>query len=164
MPFTAEGDWGSTNVYQVGKDGRPFYDFTLFDQILDIILSKKFIPIMHLGSMPDSLSSAPGSIPQTKANLIKYPPKDYNKWYDLIFNIVKHCVERYGKEAVAKWKWEVWNEPDITNYWMGTEEDFFKMYDYTAAAIKSALPETQVGGNSVTQSTTEGHTVSDTVY
>jgi xylan 1,4-beta-xylosidase len=156
VPFTAEGDWGSTNVYQVGKDGRPFYDFTLFDQILDLVLSKKFMPVMQLGSMPDSLSSAPGSIPRIKANLIKYPPEDYNKWHDLIFNIVKHCVERYGKEAVAKWKWEVWNEPDITNYWMGTEEEFFKMYDYTAAATKSALPETQVGGNSVTQSTERG--------
>ncbi len=156
VPFTAEADWGSTNVYQVGKDGVPFYDFTLFDQILDLILSKKFIPVMHLGSMPDSLSSAPDSIPHTKANLIKYPPEDYTKWHDLIYNIVKHCVERYGREAVTGWKWEVWNEPDITNYWMGTEEDFFKMYDYTAAAIKSAFPEAQVGGNSVTQSTTRG--------
>ena len=156
VPFTAEADWGSTNVYQVGKDGIPFYDFTLFDQILDIVLSKKFIPVMHLGSMPDSLSSAPDSVPHTKATLIKYPPEDYNKWHDLIYNIVKHCVERYGLEAVAGWKWEVWNEPDITNYWMGTEEDYFKMYDYAAAAIKSALPETQVGGNAVTQSTTRG--------
>ena len=103
VPFTAEADWGSTNVYQVGKDGIPFYDFTLFDQILDIVLSKKFIPVMHLGSMPDSLSSAPDSVLHTKANLIKYPPEDYNKWHDLIYNIVKHCGERYGLEAVAGW-------------------------------------------------------------
>ena len=59
VPFTAEADWGSTNVYQVDKDGNPFYDFTLFDQIFDVVLAKKFIPIMHLGNMPDSLSSAP---------------------------------------------------------------------------------------------------------
>jgi xylan 1,4-beta-xylosidase len=148
VPFTAEADWGSTNVYQIDKNGRPFYDFTLFDQIVDVVLSKNFIPIMHLGSMPDSLSSAPSSIPQTKANLIKYPPKDYDKWHDLIYNIVKHCVEQYGKEAVAKWKWEVWNEPDITNYWLGTEEEFFKMYDYSVAAIKNAFPQAKVGGNS----------------
>jgi len=156
VPFTAEADWGSTNVYQVDKKGNSFYDFTLFDQILDVALKGHFIPIMHLGSMPDSLSSAPDSTPHTRENLIRYPPKDYNKWYDLIYNIVKHCIERYGKDKVGKWKWEVWNEPDITNFWMGTEEDFLKMYDYTAAAVKAALPDGQLGGNSVTQSIERG--------
>jgi xylan 1,4-beta-xylosidase len=156
VPFTAEADWGSTNVYQVDKNGNPFYDFTLFDQILDVTLKANFIPIMHLGMMPDSLSSAPDSVPRTKFNLDKYPPKDYNKWYDLVYHIVKHCVDRYGKNKVAKWKWEVWNEPDITNYWTGTEEELHKMYDYTAAAVKAALPEGEVGGNAVTQSTDRG--------
>jgi len=156
VPFTAEADWGSTNVYQVDKQGNSFYDFTLFDHILDVILKEDFIPIMHLGLMPDSLSSAPDSIPHTKGNLEKYPPKDYNKWHDLIYHIVKHCVDRYGKDNVVKWKWEVWNEPDITNYWMGSEEDFHRMYDYTAAAVKSALPDAKIGGNSVTQSIERG--------
>ena len=156
VPFTAEADWGSTNVYQVDKNGNPFYDFTLFDQILDVWLKRNVIPILHLGLMPDSLSSAPDSIPHIKDNLIKYPPKDFNEWYNLIYAIVNHCVERFGKENVSKWKWEMWNEPDITNYWMGTEEDFFKMYDYTAAAVKAALPNGQIGGNSVTQSIERG--------
>lgn len=156
VPFIAEADWGSTNVYQVDKNGDPFYDFTLFDQIFDIVLKGNYIPIMHLGSMPDSLSSAPNTVRRTKENLIKYPPKDYDKWHNLIYAIVKHCVDRYGKEIVAQWKWEVWNEPDITNYWMGTQEDYFKMYDYAAAAVKAALPEGQVGGNSVTQDIKRG--------
>lgn len=151
VPFTAEADWGSTNVYQVDKNGNAFYDFTLFDQILDATLKGNFIPVMHLGLMPDSLSSAPDSIPHTGDHLTKYPPKDYDRWYDLVNSIVKHCVERYGKNKVVKWKWELWNEPDISNYWMGTEEEFHKMYDYTAAAVKAALPEGEVGGNSVTQ-------------
>ena len=102
--------------------------------------------------MPDSLSSSPLSTIQEREDMEKYPPKDYNNWYNLVYNIVKHCVERYGKEKVAGWKWEVWNEPDIKSYWLGTEEEYFKLYDYTAAAVKDALPETQVGGNAVTQS------------
>ena len=156
VPFSSEIDYGSTNVYQVDENGRPFYDFTLFDQIFDVILSKNFIPIMHLGSMPDSLSSAPLSTAQGRENIEKYPPKDYNNWYSLVYNIVKHCAGKYGKEKVAKWKWELWNEPDIKEYWLGTEEEYFKLYDYTAAAIRDALPETQVGGNAVTQSQSRG--------
>ena len=74
----------------------------------------------------------------------------------MVYNIVKHCAERYGKEKVASWKWELWNEPDIKGYWLGTEEEYFKLYDYTAAAVRDALPETQIGGNAVTQSGTRG--------
>lgn len=156
VPFTAEADWGSANVYQVDENGDAFYDFTLFDQILDATLKHGFIPIMHLGLMPDSLSAVPDSIPRTGDNPVKYPPKDFDRWYDLVFNIIKHCLDRYGKEEVIKWKWEMWNEPDISNYWMGSEEEFFKMYDYTAAAVKAALPGGQVGGNSVTQDINRG--------
>ncbi len=156
VPFAAEADYGSTNVYQVDENGQPFYDFTLFDQIFDIILSRDFIPIMHIGSMPDSLSSSPLSTAQEIEDLEKYPPKDYNRWYSLVYNIVKHCAERYGIEKVTGWKWELWNEPDIKNYWMGTEDEYFKLYDYTAAAVKDALPGAQIGGNSVTQSGSRG--------
>jgi xylan 1,4-beta-xylosidase len=156
VPFAAEADYGSTNVYQVDENGRPFYEFTLFDQIFDRILTGDFIPIMHIGSMPDSLSSSPLLTIREREDLEKYPPKDYDNWYSLVYNIVKHCVERYGKEKVAKWKWELWNEPDIKEYWLGTEEEYFRLYDFTAAAVKAALPEAQIGGNAVTQSTTRG--------
>ena len=42
-------------------------------------------------------------------------PKDYNKWRDLIYNTVKHCVERYGAEEVRSWYFILWNEPDLPN-------------------------------------------------
>jgi len=63
----------------------------------------------------------------------------------LIYQWVKHCVEKYGKDAVESWDWEVWNEPDI-GYWHGTPEEYDKLYDYTAAAVKRALPSARVGG------------------
>ena len=152
-----QSDYGTSNIYHVDKDGLPFYDFTLFDQLFDGIISERFIPVMQIGiSMPDSLSAAPASVIQRKRDVEKYPPKDYDKWYDFIFNMVQHCIERYGKETVAKWKWELGNEPDMSSHWKGTEEEYFKMYDYTVAAIKAALPESQVGGNAVTHSRTRG--------
>ena len=74
-----------------------------------------------------------------------YPPKDYDKWGELVYQWVKHCVEKYGREAVQSWDWEVWNEPNI-GYWHGTPEEYDKLYDYTAAAVKRALPSARVGG------------------
>ncbi len=49
------------------------------------------------------------------------------------------------RAEVAKWEWEVWNEPDIF-YWHGTEDEYFKLYDYTVAAVRRALPGARVGG------------------
>ncbi|MCK4966335.1 hypothetical protein KAS50_04850, partial [bacterium] len=153
--------YGSTNVYNEDDEGNPIYDYTIIDQLFDILISKNIIPIACIGFMPGSLSSAPDSKTDSQKrdfypsmDFERYPPKDYEKWYKLIYNIVEHCVDRYGRKSVAQWKWELWNEPDIRNYWRSTEEEFIKMYDYTAAAVKDALPEAQVGGITVTHNGT----------
>jgi xylan 1,4-beta-xylosidase len=77
-----------------------------------------------------------------------YPPKDYQKWAELIFQWAKHCVEKYGKEEVQSWYWEVWNEPNI-GYWRGTPEEFHKLHDYAIDAVRRALPGVRVGGPDV---------------
>ena len=50
---------------------------------------------------------------------------------------------------MATWYFELWNEPDIF-YWRGTIDEFDKLYDYTAAAVKAACPQARVGGPSTT--------------
>ena len=62
---------------------------------------------------------------------------------------VLHAVSRYGKPEVETWQWELWNEPDIF-YWRGTPEEYDKLYDTTAAAIRGALPTAKVGGPATT--------------
>jgi xylan 1,4-beta-xylosidase len=57
---------------------------------------------------------------------------------------VTHLHERYGKD-VDGWLWEVWNEPDI-DYWHGTPEEYLKLYDITAAAVRKVLPTAKIGG------------------
>jgi xylan 1,4-beta-xylosidase len=74
-----------------------------------------------------------------------YPPKDYQKWSELVFQFVHHLRERYGDAEVKTWLWEVWNEPDI-GYWKGTPEEFLKLYDFSVDAILRALPVARIGG------------------
>ncbi len=78
-----------------------------------------------------------------------YPPKDYAKWGELVYQWVTHAVTKYGKAEVESWYWEVWNEPDI-GYWSGTPEEFRKLYDYAADGLKRALPTARIGGPHVT--------------
>jgi xylan 1,4-beta-xylosidase len=73
------------------------------------------------------------------------PPKDYQKWEELVRVLTIHLVERYGKDEVLKWYFEVWNEPDI-DYWHATPEEYWKLYDYAVAGVRAALPGAKVGG------------------
>ena len=141
--------WGSTNAYTEDKNGNPVYDWTITDKILDTYIERGMKPLVELGFMPEALSTNPNPYrhnwPKTFATGWAYPPKDYDKWADLVFNLTKHCITRYGQKEVESWYWEVWNEPNI-DYWKGSMQDYFKLYDYAAWAVKKACPATTIGG------------------
>ena len=150
--------WGSTNAYLEDDAGRPSYHWEIVDLVLDTILKSGCKPFVELGFMPQHLAD-----PQhydllaelwNQRNYRTYgfasPPKDYQKWYELIFALGKHCIERYGIDEVKSWYWELWNEPDLEYYWLGTTEEFNRLYDYTAAAVKAAHAELRVGGPGTT--------------
>jgi len=150
--------WGSTNAYTEDASGRPVYDWTITDRIFDTYLQAGAKPFVEIGFMPQALSSKPdpyhptwipGAANRDYSIGWTFPPKDYNKWGELVYQWVKHSVEKYGKEQVESWYWEVWNEPDIS-YWHGTPEEYDKLYDYAAAAVKRALPSAKVGGPAIT--------------
>ncbi len=148
--------WGSTNMYTEDKDGKPVYDWTIVDKIFDTYVERRMKPLAQIGFMPEALSLRPQPYqhkwkPGTPYKEIMTgwatPPKDYDKWSELIYQWVTHCVQRYGKAEVESWYWELWNEPD-GHYLIAadTQQEFFKMYDYAGAAVKRALPTARYGG------------------
>lgn len=150
--------WGSTNAYTEDADGNPIYDWTIIDSIFDTYIERGMKPLAQIGFMPEDLSSnnpkpyrhhwKPGDPYTDIITGWAYPPKDYNKWRELVYQWVKHAVERYGKEEVESWYWEVWNEPN-GHYWMASQEEFFKLYDYAADGVKRALPTAKIGGPNI---------------
>ncbi|NBB31540.1 beta-xylosidase [Cellulophaga sp. BC115SP] len=155
---TAALKWGSTNAYTEDANGNPIYDWTIVDKIFDTYIERGMKPIAQIGFMPEALSSHPTPYrhywkPGDNYNDIytgwAYPPKDYNKWAELVYQWVKHSVAKYGQKEVESWYWELWNEPNI-GYWKGTTEEYIKLYDYSADAVKRALPTAKVGGPEVT--------------
>ncbi|MBZ0258323.1 beta-xylosidase, partial [bacterium] len=150
--------WGSTNAYTEDENGNPVYDWTIIDQIFDCYVERGMKPLVEIGFMPEALSSKPHPYrhswsPSAEYSSIytgwAYPPKDYEKWAELVYRWAAHSIERYGKDEVETWYWELWNEPNI-GYWQGTTEEYLKLYDYTADAVKRALPTATMGGPHVT--------------
>jgi xylan 1,4-beta-xylosidase len=146
--------WGSTGVYREDAQGQPEYDWTILDRIFDAYLERGVRPYAQIGFMPQDLSIKPEPYqhqwtPKAKYDEIytgwAYPPKNYDRWSELVYQWARHSVERYGKEEVESWYWQVWNESNI-GYWRGTPQEFHKLHDYAIAAVRRALPTARVGG------------------
>lgn len=148
--------WGSTDMYTEDAQGNPVYNWTLVDKIFDAYVERGMKPLAQIGFMPEALSVkpkpyqhrwAPGMpYPQIMTGWA-YPPKDYKKWSELIYQWVRHSVDRYGQAEVESWYWELWNEPD--GFYLiaaDVEQEYFKMYDHAADAVKRALPSARMGG------------------
>ena len=146
--------WGSSNAYTEDAKGNPVYDWTIVDRIFDTYRERGVKPYVQVGFMPKALSTKPEpyqhewrpGLPYNKVYTgWAYPPKDYKKWAELVFQWVKHCVEKYGRAEVETWYWEIWNEANIA-YWQGTPDEFRKLHDYAVDAVRRALPTAKVGG------------------
>jgi len=154
----AELKFSSTNVYREDASGKPVYDFTILDGIFDEYKAAGVRPMVELGFMPQDLAASlpnrhePYQVhyPQsTISGASNNPPKDYAKWGELIRAVTAHLVQRYGRAEVLQWYFEVWNEPDI-DYWHASADDYYRLYDYAVAGVRSALRGARVGGPATT--------------
>ncbi len=149
--------WGSTGIYSEDTQGNPIYDWTIADGIFDAYLAHGVLPYVQIGFMPKALSIHPDPYQHHWTSTASYdeiytgwayPPKDYSQWAELVYQWTKHCVGRYGREAVEHWYWQTWNEPNI-GYWRGTPEGFHQLHDFAVDAVRRALPTARVGGPDV---------------
>src|ERR1700719_3899087 len=139
-------------LYDEDKDGKPVYNFSYVDQIYDGLLENKVRPFIELSFMPQKLAADPNAKHAFWYKQNVAPPKDWEKWEQLVETFTRHLVERYGEEEVAQWYFEVWNEPNL-DFWVGNPKDetYYQLYDQAALAVKRVSPRLRVGGPSSAQ-------------
>src|SRR5882762_4401678 len=139
-------------LYDEDKDGHAVYNYSYVDQIYDGLLENHVRPFIELSFTPKKLTSDPNALHAFWYKQNVAPPKDWDKWEQLIENFTRHLVERYGIDEVAKWYFEVWNEPNI-DFWAGDpkEATYYELYDRAARAIKRVSPRLRVGGPATAQ-------------
>ena len=133
---------------EIEQDGKkiPFYNFTYLDRIYDAYLQKGIKPFVELGFMPSALASGEQTIFYWKGNVTL--PKDIQKWQQLVQKTLQHWLDRYGKEEVESWLFEVWNEPNI-DFLAGDLAEYCSFYQDTVTAVKQIDAALQVGGPSI---------------
>jgi xylan 1,4-beta-xylosidase len=126
-------------------DGKPVHDFSGIDRVYDLVLAQGVRPVVELSYMPRDLARDPDRTVFAYRAVVS-PPRDWDRWTELIRALVRHLVNRYGLAEVREWPFEVWNEANLEVFWSGTREEHFRLYDLTARAVKAVDPGLQVGG------------------
>jgi xylan 1,4-beta-xylosidase len=129
-------------------DGEPVHDFSGVDRVYDHLRSIGLYPVVELSFMPHDLAADPSKTVFEYGAIVS-PPKNWQRWHDLIRALVEHLADRYGlEELVELWSFEVWNEANLEVFWSGTPEEYLQLYDVTAAAVRSVDGRLRVGGPS----------------
>lgn len=134
-------------AYREDAFGAPVYSWQYVDQVYDFLLGIGIRPFVVFDFMPSALASGETTVYWEKANVTL--PNSYEKWQNLITAATEHFTLRYGREEIKKWYFEVWNEPDNAPFFSGTFEDYCKLYDVTARAVKAVCEDYRVGGPAI---------------
>lgn len=132
-------------VVRRDPDGHLRFDFRGVDAIYDRLLGLGLRPVVELSFMPAALARDPDLTVFGYRGIIS-PPADWAEWRELVTELVAHLVGRYGSDEVAQWAFEVWNEPNLAVFWPGGREDYLRLYDESARAVKAVDTRLRVGG------------------
>ncbi len=143
-------------IYTEDAAGKPVYNWSYADQIYDGLKDIGVRPFVELSFMPRAMAAS------RKPHAFWYrplpnPPSDYAEWGALVGAFARHLVERYGIDEVARWYFEVWNEPNI-DFWTGQpkQETYLRLYGAAARALKQVSPRLRVGGPATAQAAWTG--------
>jgi len=128
------------------------YNFSYVDQIYDGLLADHIRPFVELSFMPKKMASDPTALHAFWYKQNVSPPKDYALWDAMITAFTQHLIDRYGIDEVSRWRFEVWNEPNL-DFWVGNPKQptYFELYDHTALAVKKVSNRLLIGGPSTAQ-------------
>lgn len=134
-------------IYNEDAEGKPFYNFQYFDELFDYLTEKKIHPIFEVSFTPTLLKSNEATVFWWRGNIS--PPRDYEKYAQMVKATILHAADRYGWEEVEQWKFEIWNEPSLyTLFWKGNFEQYMALYEILSKTIKSVSEKLMVGGPS----------------
>jgi xylan 1,4-beta-xylosidase len=125
-------------------NGEPVYDWSRIDYLYDQLLGMGIKPFVELGFTPDGMKTSEQTLFYWKGNTSHPEPE---KWTRLVTAFAEHLIERYGRDEVRGWFFEVWNEPNLDGFWERADQAaYFELYARSATALKAVDAELKVGG------------------
>lgn len=125
--------------FDADPDDPANYRFAITDDYIQAILDTGSGIVYRLGETIEH---------HTRNKYWVHPPRDFHKWARICVNIIRHYNEGWANGFRHNIRyWEIWNEPwNPPMCWTGTDDDYFRLYEVAAKAIKAHDPTLMVGG------------------
>jgi glycosyl hydrolase family 39 (putative alpha-L-iduronidase) len=102
------------------------YDWQFWDNLMAIAEQNKIQVIPYVAYTPEWAA-------RDKKDFWKQPPRDPQLYADFMFAAAKRHRGRIHS-------WEIWNEPDNKDYWLGSADEFATLVMQAARRIREADP------------------------
>lgn len=116
--------------------GRPQYDFTKLDQLIDLLWINGLRPGFELmGSVSNYFTDF-----EDKSQVME--------WRNLVYLVAKRNIDKFGLGSVSQWNFETWNEPnnhDFDNVSVSIQ-GFLNYYDACSEGLRAASSLLRFGG------------------
>ncbi len=132
------------HLYWEDQQGNPMFCFSYVDLLFDFIRSVGLKPFVELSFMPSVLAREQNKIfdrPSVISGCVHL-----DKWNALIRALLRHVIERYGREEVLRWRFTT-----ISQSYVHLEcvrwEDYQELFASTYHVVKQIDPALQFGGS-----------------
>ena len=119
------------------------YTFYKVDKILDFIISNQMKPFIDL--MPKKKRLYKNTQEDINVEITNIELRSLEEWQKLIHKFIVHCINRYGKEEVEKWYFDVSTMEKTVND-KNEVSAYFQIFEVIYTTIKQMLPNVKVGG------------------
>jgi hypothetical protein len=125
-----------TPVESPPNSGMFTYSWQYLDAKLDSLLVGRPNLKLHL-----SLDYCPSNLRPANSSIYSVP-SSFTKWAQIASDIVTHVKARYGAQYYST---TIWNEPDLSSYWLGTQQQMYDLWKTTQNKLIATNPDKKLG-------------------
>ncbi|WP_289058365.1 hypothetical protein [uncultured Flavobacterium sp.] len=131
------------------ENGKAVYNWQYIDDLFDRMLDMGVKPFVELAFFPSKIAAENSKTTFWWKAAVTPNEAKFENWKQLVKAFTQHCVDRYGRDEVLSWYFEVWNEPNLDRgFFDGTKSQYFELYKLSAQAVKSVDSRFRIGGPS----------------
>lgn len=136
-----------------GADGKVRYRMELLRPRLQPYLDQGYTNLtLVLDNVPWCFPAKPGVGTYGQSA----PPRDPKEWGEFVKTLCRELAVIMGPEAARQLRFRVGTENNGRERFNGTQEEFFRHYDFTAAAVQEVLPGAKVGPFNISGASVRG--------
>lgn len=126
-----------------GTSEQYSFNFNYFDLLYDFVLAQGLLPYLEFSYMPSALAVRSETYYSHRCSIC--PPSDWVVWNELVSETILHCVNRYGRASVRKWKFTTISHCYVS-YGCMTEQEWLRLYRETYQTVKAVDKRLSFGG------------------